>query len=132
MKKLSKTSGTENSLSTIGNKLFISHAFFLIYSGTFWKFGGRPTWVPLQLFNFDSMGFGHFLRVFFRQGYGQDTVFKGCLDTIFLDVADRELTAESMAAAFFADIFLLIVFFIFLFFSDGEEPSSRLYFIRYR
>ena len=29
LKKLSKTSGTENSLSTTGNKLFISHAFFL-------------------------------------------------------------------------------------------------------
>ena len=65
-----------------------------------------------KLFYFNAVGFGHFLRVFFRQGYGQDTVFKGCLDAIFLDVADRELTAESMAAAFFADIFLLIVFFI--------------------
>ncbi len=73
------------------------------------------------------MGFGHFLRVFFRQGYGQDAVFKGCLDTIFLDVADRELTAESMAAAFFTDIFLLIVFFIFLFFMFCRQRQDVIF-----
>ncbi len=88
------------------------------------EFGGRPTWAPLQLFDFNAVGFSHFLRVFFRQGYGQDAVFKGCLDAIFLDVADRELTAERMAAAFFADIFLLIVFFIFLFFVFSRQSQD--------
>ena len=77
-----------------------------------------------KLFYFNAVGFSHFLRVFFRQGYGQDAVFKGCLDAIFLDVADRELTAERMAATFFADIFLLIVFFIFLFFVFSRQSQD--------
>ena len=73
------------------------------------------------------MGFGHFLRVFFRQGYGQDAVFKGCLDAIFLNVANCELTAECMAAAFFTDIFLFIVFFIFLFFMFSRQSQDIIF-----
>ena len=53
------------------------------------------------------MGFDFFLRIDFRQGYGQNAVFICGFDTIFLDVADRELTAIRAVHTFLTDIMLL-------------------------